>query len=50
VIASCLTCGDARKARPEGCGVARVCPRCSLAGAKERRARFGKARGIALYR
>jgi hypothetical protein len=50
VIASCLTCGDARKARPEGCGVARVCPRCSLAGAKERRARFGKARGISLYR
>lgn len=44
-VATCRGCGHAREPRPEGCGVARVCMRCSLSNAKERRARFGRARG-----
>lgn len=50
VIASCSSCGESREPRPECCGVTRVCPRCSLLGAKSRRARFGRARALVLYR
>lgn len=50
VVASCKGCGDERKPMPEGCGVTRVCPRCALQGAKERRMRFGRARGTVLYK
>lgn len=42
----CGVCGDATRkdAVPEGCGVARLCPRCALFTAKKRRARFARAR------
>jgi len=40
VVASCRGCGDERRPMPEGCGVTRVCPRCALQGAKERRMRL----------
>ena len=44
VIAQCKVCSTDGKPVPEGCGVARLCARCSLAAAKQRRARFGRAR------
>lgn len=44
VIAQCRVCETDGKPVPEGCGVARLCSRCSLAAAKQRRARFGRAR------
>lgn len=44
VIAQCRVCSTDGKPVPEGCGVARLCARCSLAAAKQRRARFGRAR------
>lgn len=46
--ARCGMCGEKRAPVLEGCGVRRVCPRCSVAEAKARRARFGRARGRAL--
>ena len=44
VIAQCRACFTDGRAVPEGCGIARLCARCSLAAAKQRRARFGRAR------
>lgn len=42
----CGICGEGTRGDPvpEGCGVARLCPRCALFAAKKRRARFGRAR------
>jgi hypothetical protein len=42
----CGVCGEGTRKEPvpEGCGVARLCPRCALFMAKKRRARFGRAR------
>lgn len=44
MIAQCRACDSERKAVPEGCGIARLCAKCSLQHAKRRRARFGRAR------
>ncbi len=44
MIAQCRACDVERKPVPEGCGIARLCSRCSLLHAKRRRARFGRAR------
>lgn len=44
MVAACGQCGGERKAVEEGCGIARLCERCSLRSAKKRRARFGRAR------
>lgn len=44
MIAQCGQCGGDRKPIDEGCGIARLCERCSLRSAKKRRARFGRAR------
>lgn len=44
MIAQCKACDSERKPVPEGCGIARLCSRCSLLHAKRRRARFGRAR------
>lgn len=44
MIAQCGQCNGERKAVEEGCGIARLCERCSLRKAKKRRARFGRAR------
>lgn len=44
VIAQCRACETDRKPVAEGCGIARLCERCSLLNAKRRRARFGRAR------
>ena len=44
VIAQCGACERDAKPVPEGCGIARLCPRCALEHAKWRRARFGRAR------
>ncbi|NBU16398.1 MAG: hypothetical protein EBS48_05175 [Actinobacteria bacterium] len=44
MVAQCRACDTARKGVPEGCGIARLCSRCSLLAAKARRARFGRAR------
>lgn len=44
MIAGCGVCGHERKPVEEGCGIARLCERCSLRAAKKRRARFGRAR------
>lgn len=48
MVAACKSCGTERKPVHEACGVRRVCPRCDVAGASERRARFGRARGRVL--
>jgi hypothetical protein len=47
-LARCGWCGEDGKPVPEGCGVSRLCARCSLQFAKRRRARFGRARARAL--
>lgn len=44
MIAQCGACHGERKPVEEGCGIARLCERCSLRKAKKRRARFGRAR------
>lgn len=44
VIATCGVCNSARKPVPVACGIVRLCGRCALVGAKQRRARFGRAR------
>lgn len=44
IIAQCSACDQDAKPVPEGCGIARLCPRCALTHAKWRRARFGRAR------
>ena len=44
---SCRRCGDDSKPIVAACGVRRVCPRCDVANAAKRRARFGRARGRA---
>jgi hypothetical protein len=44
MVATCGACNGERKAVEEGCGIARLCERCSLRKAKKRRARFGRAR------
>lgn len=44
LIAQCGMCNGERKPVEEGCGIARLCERCSLRAAKKRRARFGRAR------
>lgn len=45
IVASCKACGEDQWPVPEGCGVRRVCDRCDVEHAIERRARFGRARG-----
>lgn len=51
LIAHCSECNmgmgkdGSDRAIPEGCGVRRVCQRCDAFGARNRRARFGGARG-----
>jgi hypothetical protein len=44
MVAQCRACDTERTPVLEGCGIARLCVRCSLAHAKRRRARFGRAR------
>ena len=44
VVASCRVCSTDARAVPEGCGVTRLCPRCSLLNARRRVARFARAR------
>lgn len=48
MVATCKACGEDRKPVLESCDVRRVCEACDVAGAKARRARFGRARGRAL--
>jgi hypothetical protein len=48
VVPNCSMCGRDGKPIPEGCGVSRLCERCSLYKGKARRARFGRGRGRAL--
>jgi len=43
-------CGHRGRARPVGCGIWRLCSRCSIERAREHRERFGRARGRALLR
>lgn len=43
-IASCGICSAEGRPVPEGCGIARLCEKCSLLASKRRRARFGRAR------
>lgn len=44
MIAQCKACDGEKTPVPEGCGIARLCERCSLLNAKKRRGRFGRAR------
>ena len=44
MISRCQMCGVDGKPTPEGCGVTRLCPKCSIRKAKQRRARFGRSR------
>ncbi len=44
MIAQCKACEGERKPVAEGCGITRLCDRCSLLNAKKRRGRFGRAR------
>ena len=48
IVPWCVRCHEKRTPIPEGCGVRRVCERCDVGGAKQRRARFGLARGRVL--
>jgi hypothetical protein len=48
LIAGCGVCGSERKPMPEGCGVRRVCPKCDVRQAVQRRSRFGRARARAM--
>ncbi len=44
MVAQCKACETSRHPVAEGCGIARLCERCALIGAKKRRGRFGRAR------
>lgn len=44
MVAQCKSCEGERRPVAEGCGIARLCERCSLINAKKRRGRFGRAR------
>lgn len=48
VVATRCTCGHHGKARPQGCGVWRVCEFCSMRNAFKRRGKFARARGRVL--
>jgi hypothetical protein len=48
LIATCKGCGEDRRSVKETCDVRRVCESCDVDNAKTRRARFGRARGVAL--
>jgi hypothetical protein len=48
LVATCKTCGEDRRPVRETCDIRRVCESCDVDNAKTRRARFGRARGLAL--
>lgn len=50
IIPHCTMCEKDHTPIPEGCGVARLCAKCSLQKAKARRARFGRGRARMLVR
>ena len=44
MIATICSCGNRGKARPQGCGVWRICANCAKAESRKRRSKFGRAR------
>lgn len=47
-VTACGYCGKDGRVMPDGCKVGRLCGACTIAGAKRRRSRFGRARARAL--
>jgi hypothetical protein len=48
MIATICSCGNRGKARPQGCGLYRLCASCSITESRRRRAKFGRARARVL--